>query len=217
MSEARILPLSADSIALAAELIRQGELVVMPTDTVYGITCNPFDEQAIAKLFAAKHRAPEKSIQILLGSIESIGSLRLELPKPLDVLSGRFLPGAFSPICNVCEGCELKTVNVDTDTQAIRVPAGNNMQEILSKTGVVASSSANLSGNPSPQTAQEAANDLGDRVSLYIDAGPTPGPLPSTVVAADSSQPYGITILREGAISREEIVAVLAALESSGC
>jgi L-threonylcarbamoyladenylate synthase len=205
----QIRPLDSDSIALAVQLLRAGELVVMPTDTVYGITCNPFDERAIARLFAAKHRPAEKSIQVLLASVSDIAPLHLELPAPLDTLSAAFLPGAFSPICNVLPGCELKTVDADMHTQAVRVPAGEQMQTILSQTGVVASSSANLSGNPSPQTAQQAAADLGDSVALYLDGGPTPGPLPSSVVIADPTLPYGIKIAREGVVSRDEIIAAL--------
>lgn len=207
---ARIMPIDEESLALATRLIREGELVVIPTDTVYGVACDPRNPDAVDRVFKAKRRPRAKSLQVLLSSVDDIDALNLDLPVPLDRLSAEFLPGAFSPICVARDDCELVTVRVDphahpSRTQGIRVPDSADTLRILAATGPLAASSANLSGRDSAQTAQQAADDLGDAIALYLDGGPTPGPLSSTVVASDPHGRDGIAILREGVIPQSRI------------
>ncbi|PJM73501.1 threonylcarbamoyl-AMP synthase [Bifidobacterium primatium] len=207
---ARIMPIDEESLRLAAEAISAGEIIVVPTDTVYGVACDPRNPDAVAKIFAAKHRPAAKSLQVLFSSVDELADYALDLPVPLDRLSRRFLPGAFSPICVARDGCPLATVRVDPNmhpsrTQGIRVPDSRDTLRILRATGPLAASSANLSGGDSAQTAQQAADALGDSVALYLDGGPTPGPLSSTVVAADIHGRDGIAILREGVIDQNRI------------
>lgn len=194
-----------ESLSLAAKLIAAGELVVMPTDTVYGVACDPMNEQAVSKVFKAKRRPRAKSLQVLMASLADLDRLGLELPVPLDRLAARFVPGAFSPICVARDDCRLATVRVmpqahPSRTQGIRVPDCADALRILQATGPLAASSANRSGRDSAQTVHQAAADLGDAVSLYLDGGPTPGPVSSTVVAADPHGRDGIAVLREGVI-----------------
>ena len=178
------------SIALAAALIRRGELVVIPTDTVYGVAADPTNPEAVARSFG------------------------LSLPAPLDKLARAFCPGGFSPICIAEPGCPFVTVRIAEDehfthTQGIRIPDSAAALAILEAAGPLATSSANRSGDASAQTVEEATEELGDAVALYLDGGPTPGPVSSTVVAAEPDAEGGVAILREGVISHEKLKSVL--------
>ena len=209
-----------ESLSLAARLIAAGELVVMPTDTVYGVACDPMNEQAVDKVFKAKRRPRAKSLQVLMASLLDLDRLGLDLPVPLDRLAARFVPGAFSPICVARDDCHLATVRVipqahPSRTQGVRVPDYADALRILQTTGPLAASSANRSGRDSAQTVRQAAADLGDAVSLYLDGGPTPGPVSSTVVAADPHGLDGIAVLREGVIPQSVVRQALYMGEAS--
>nr|WP_236024471.1 L-threonylcarbamoyladenylate synthase [Bifidobacterium pluvialisilvae] len=204
------MPIDETSLAVAADTIRSGGIVVLPTDTVYGVACDPRNRDAVARIFAAKHRPAAKTLQVLFSSVDELADYALELPVPLDRLSRAFLPGAFSPICIARDDCPLVTVRTVANahpsrTQGIRVPDSEDTLRILRVTGPLAASSANLSGGESAQTARQAADALGDSVDLYLDGGPTPGPLSSTVVASDVHGRDGIAILREGVIDQRTI------------
>ena len=203
MSE--ICTVNDESLARAVEIIHDGGLVVIPTDTVYGVACDPRNIEAIRKVFAAKQRPKYKSLQVLLPSIESMEKLHLTLPVPLNRLAAMFMPGAFSPIAEAEDDCSLATLRHDPTTgkatQGVRIPNS----AVLRATGPLAATSANRSGEESAQTVQEAADALGDAVDLYLDGGATPGHVSSTVVAADPHERDGIAILREGVI-RELVI-----------
>ena len=205
MSE--ICTVNDESLARAVEIIHDGGLVVIPTDTVYGVACDPRNIEAIRKVFAAKQRPKYKSLQVLLPSIESMEKLHLTLPVPLNRLAAMFMPGAFSPIAE--DDCSLATLRHDPTTgkatQGVRIPNSAVALRILRATGPLAATSANRSGEESAQTVQEAADALGDAVDLYLDGGATPGHVSSTVVAADPHERDGIAILREGVI-RELVI-----------
>ena len=175
MSE--ICTVNDESLARAVEIIHDGGLVVIPTDTVYGVACDPRNIEAIRKVFAAKQRPKYKSLQVLLPSIESMEKLHLTLPVPLNRLAAMFMPGAFSPIAEAEDDCSLATLRHDPTTgkatQGVRIP--------------------------------NSADALGDAVDLYLDGGATPGHVSSTVVAADPHERDGIAILREGVI-RELVI-----------
>lgn len=208
MSE--ICTVNDESLARAVEIIHDGGLVVIPTDTVYGVACDPRNIEAIRKVFAAKQRPKYKSLQVLLPSIESMEKLHLTLPVPLNRLAAMFMPGAFSPIAEEAEDdCSLATLRHDPTTgkatQGVRIPNSAVALRILRATGPLAATSANRSGEESAQTVQEAADALGDAVDLYLDGGATPGHVSSTVVAADPHERDGIAILREGVI-RELVI-----------
>ena len=114
MSEIRAI--SDESLAQAVEIVRDGGLIVIPTDTVYGVACDPRNIEAIRKVFAAKQRPKYKALQVLLPSIESLEKLHLDLPVPLNRLSAMFMPGAFSPIAVASDNCTLATVRTDPAT-----------------------------------------------------------------------------------------------------
>lgn len=203
-----------ESIALAAALIRRGELVVIPTDTVYGVAADPTNPDAVARIFAAKRRPAQKAVQVLLPSLDDLPRFGLSLPAPLDELARALCPGGFSPICIAEPGCPFATVRIAEDerfprTQGVRIPDSAASRAILEATGPLATSSANRSGDASAQTVEEAAEELGDAVALYLDGGPTPGPVSSTVASANPDSEDGIAILREGVISRDKLKDVL--------
>ena len=200
MSEIRAI--SDESLAQAVEIVRDGGLIVIPTDTVYGVACDPRNIEAIRKVFAAKQRPKYKSLQVLLPSIESLEKLHLDLPVPLNRLSAMFMPGAFSPIAVAGDNCTPATGKA---TQGVRIPNSAAALRVLRATGPLAATSANRSGDESAQTVDEAVQALGDAVDLYLDGGATPGHVASTVVAADPHGRDGIAILREGVI-REPVI-----------
>lgn len=209
------------SLARAAQVVKDGGLVVLPTDTVYGIACSPYSEAAIARIYQAKRRPLTKPLQILLAGVGDLDALGLRLPSPLDVLAEAFLPGPFSPIAEAKGGCTLATLsdgggNSGTKTQGVRVPDFEPCLETLRATGPLACSSANRSGQESAQSVREALAAFGDDVDLYLDGGPTGGTVASTVVMADASERDGITITREGKISEAEVRAALRQGDTSG-
>ena len=187
------LKVTDESLAQAARVIRDGGLVVIPTDTVYGVACDPRNKAAIDRIYRLKRRPRYKALQVLLASTDQLDELGLDLPSPLNRLSAAFLPGAFSPIAVARPDCTLETLADTADgrpgTQGIRIPNSALCLAILKATGPLAASSANRSGE----------------VDLYLDGGPTQGHVSSTVVKADPYARDGIEILREGVIAQNVI------------
>ncbi|WP_427897090.1 L-threonylcarbamoyladenylate synthase [Gardnerella piotii] len=217
----KICTINEESLQLAAQIINAGGVIVVPTDTVYGVACDPFNEAAVAKIYQLKRRPRTKALQILMSSVSDLEKLGLYLPSPLDVLAEKFLPGGYSPIarakkdsvatrlatlCKADESSEQSKTQREA-TQGVRVPDCPDLMKILRVTGPLAASSANRSGNESADSVEEAFEAFGDEIPLYLNAGPTRSHVASTVVGADSADADGIVILREGVISEEQIRA----------
>ena len=207
---------------MAAQIINEGGVIVVPTDTVYGVACDPFNEAAVAKIYELKRRPRTKALQILMSGVEDLEKLGLYLPSPLDILGKKFLPGGYSPIARAKKGsiasnlatlCKMNENDAQNDaqtqeteaTQGVRVPDCPELMQILRVTGPLAASSANRSGNESADSVEEAFAAFGNEIPLYLNAGPTRSHVASTVVGADSNDEDGIVILREGVISEGEI------------
>ncbi len=222
----KICTINEESLQLAAQIINAGGVIVVPTDTVYGVACDPFNEDAVAKIYQLKRRPRTKALQILMSSVSDLEKLGLYLPNPLDVLAEKFLPGGYSPIarakkdsvatrlatlCKADENNEQGNNQAEATqaeaTQGVRVPDCPELMKILRVTGPLAASSANRSGNESADSVEEAFAAFGDEIPLYLNAGPTRSHVASTVVGADASDKDGIVILREGVISEEQIRA----------
>ena len=222
----KICTINEESLQLAAQIINAGGVIVVPTDTVYGVACDPFNEDAVAKIYQLKRRPRTKALQILMSSVSDLEKLGLYLPSPLDVLAEKFLPGGYSPIarakkdsiatrlatlCKADESSDAQNNNkskIQSEaTQGVRVPDCPELMKILRVTGPLAASSANRSGNESADSVEEAFAAFGDEIPLYLNAGPTRSHVASTVVGADSRDKDGIVILREGVISEEQIRA----------
>ena len=204
MSKGATLKVTGESLDEAARIVREGGLIVIPTDTVYGVACDPRNTDAIDRIYRLKRRPRYKALQVLLASTAELAAIGLELPSPLNRLSAAFLPGAFSPIAVARPDCTLRTLADTADgrpgTQGIRIPNSTLTLDILRATGPLAASSANRSGDESAQTVEEAVEAFGGDVDLYLDGGPTQGHVSSTVVKADPYARDGIEILREGVI-----------------
>ena len=188
------LKVTDESLAQAARVIRDGGLVVIPTDTVYGVACDPRNKAAIDRIYRLKRRPRYKALQVLLASTDQLDELGLDLPSPIAVAR---------------PDCTLETLADTADgrpgTQGIRIPNSALCLAILKATGPLAASSANRSGDESAQTVQEAVDAFGSEVDLYLDGGPTQGHVSSTVVKADPYARDGIEILREGVIAQNVI------------
>lgn len=215
----KICNINEESLQMAAQIINAGGVIVVPTDTVYGVACDPFNEAAVVKIYELKRRPRTKALQILMSGVEDLEKLGLYLPFPLDILGKKFLPGGYSPIarakkgsvasnlatlCKTNESSEQNKIQAEA-TQGVRVPDCPELMQILRVTGPLAASSANRSGNESADSVEEAFAAFGNEIPLYLNAGPTRSHVASTVVGADSNDEDGIAILREGVISEREI------------
>lgn len=190
---------------LARTALGRGDLVVMPTDTVYGLAADAFSPDAVARLVAAKGRGREAPPPVLVPGIPTLDALAEEVPDAVRDLVAAFWPGGLTVILPA-----RSTLTWDLGdtrgTVALRMPAHRVALELLSETGPLAVSSANLTGRPPAQTAVEAEQMLGDAVAVYLDGGPG-GTVPSTIVDATGlTRPSGaLRIVREGVVPADEI------------
>lgn len=191
------------SLPLALEILNRGGLVAFPTDTVYGVGGGAFSAQAIESIYAAKDRPREKPIPILLGEVNDIEQVSM-LPDPLVWrLVERFWPGPLTVVLPAKPS--LPSQLSPFPTVGVRVPDYEAVRALLRGSGPLAATSANISGQKSPQTAQEVLEQLGGRIALILDGGVTPGGEASTVL--DCTSPTW-KILRAGPLSQEEILSV---------
>lgn len=193
------------AIAAAVSAVRRGDLVVLPTDTVYGVGADAFSPQAVSALLAAKGRGRDMPVPVLIGSWRTARALTDTLSKAAEDLIAAFWPGALTLV--VKQGDGLAWDLGDTQgTVAIRMPLHPVAIDLLTETGPLAVSSANRTGHPPPVTADEAEQQLGATVAVYLDGGPSGGPVASTIVDVTGDQPR---LLREGSIGADEIREVL--------
>ena len=193
----------------AASAVRRGELVVLPTDTVYGIGADAFSSEAVADLLEAKGRGRNMPSPVLIGSPNTLHGLVTDFSELAWELVDAFWPGALTLVAK--HQPSLQWDLGDTrGTVAIRMPLHPVAIELLTEVGPMAVSSANLTGHPAPEDCDAAQGMLGDSVSVYLDGGPTPGNVPSSIVDVTGAVPV---LLREGAISPDELRKVVPDLE----
>jgi len=195
----------AEAVAEAAAAVRSGRLVVMPTDTVYGIGADAFDSQAVAGLLAAKGRGRDMPVGVLVGSWQTIEGLVYAVPDSARELIRAFWPGALSLVVRQAPSLQWDLGDA-RGTVMLRMPLHPVAIELLRQTGPMAVSSANVSGQPPATTAAEAQRQLGDLVEVYLDGGPSPEQAASTIVDL-TVEPA--RILRQGPVSAQAIAAVL--------
>lgn len=197
--------LAADpaGISRAAELLLAGELVAFPTDTVYGIGCRTGDPDALARIFSAKRRDPDKAVPWLVGTVAQVGAAGFPVDDRGARLAERFWPGALTLVLPAADG---------SGTQAFRVPAHDVALALLAATGPLATSSANRSGEPEALDADDVAIAFADadEPSAILDGGRVPGGVASSVLDLSGSGPR---LLREGAVSRAELEAVIGPID----
>ncbi|MDT9699312.1 L-threonylcarbamoyladenylate synthase [Streptomyces sp. P17] len=193
----------------AASAVRRGELVVLPTDTVYGIGADAFSKEAVGDLLDAKGRGRNMPTPVLIGSPNTLHGLVTDFSELAWELVDAFWPGALTLVAK--HQPSLQWDLGDTrGTVAVRMPLHPVALELLTDVGPMAVSSANLTGHPAPEDCDAAQGMLGDSVSVYLDGGPTPGNVPSSIVDVTREVPL---LLREGAISADELRKVVPDLE----
>ncbi len=195
---------SPESIQQALKVLQAGGLVAFPTDTVYGVGAPAFDGKAVESIYKAKDRPIEKAIPVLLGDAEDINKVTSEVPLMAKKLAERFWPGPLTIV--VPKHISLPDSVSATNTVGVRVPDHVVARSVLRAAGPMAVTSANLSGQPSPSTAEEVLAQLNGRIALILDGGKTPGSVPSTLVDCTGSQPV---VVRLGPISLNQILAVM--------
>ncbi len=204
---------------LARQAIGKGDVVVIPTDTVYGIAADAFQPDAITRLLDAKGRGRSAPPPVLVPGIPTLDALAESVPDEVRALVEAFWPGGLTVILPA--RASLAWDLGDTrGTVALRMPANDIALELMAETGPLAVSSANRTGKPAAMTAFDAEAALGDRVAVYLEAGRVgtdyPGADPSTgstiVDATSLHLPDGkLRIVRHGVISDEAVIAIVGA------
>ncbi|MFI7616810.1 L-threonylcarbamoyladenylate synthase [Nonomuraea terrae] len=189
----------------AAAAVRRGELVVLPTDTVYGIGADAFTPAAVTALLDAKGRGRDMPPPVLVGTVRAATALVDDLGPYGQDLVDAFWPG---PLTLVCKANRALSWDLgDTKgTVAVRMPLHPVALDLLKETGPMAVSSANRSGEPPATTAEEAEKQLGDSVEVYLDGGPTTDKTPSTILDLTTAVPR---LLRRGAIPVEKLRGII--------
>jgi len=192
-------------IAAAALVLARGGLVVVPTDTVYGVAADAFSPSAVDGLLLAKGRGRDMPVPVLVGSASVLDGLTPDRPQSARDLVEAFWPGGVTLVLR-----HTTTLAWDLGetrgTVALRMPLHPVTLDLLQKTGPLAVSSANLSGREPAVTAQEAQDQLGAVVEVYIDGGPCEEPIPSSIVDLTGPKPR---LIRAGAVSTEDLLSVV--------
>ncbi len=202
----QVLLASEEAIGIAAQILAEGGLVAFPTDTVYGVGAHAFQPDAVERIYVAKIRPRDKAIPILLAQPDDLVLVAEGITKTAWLLAERSWPGGLTLVlpkkANVPD-----VVSAGGPTVAVRVPDHPVSRALIAALGApLAATSANLSGHPSPVTAQEVEAELGGRIELILDGGQCPGGVPSTVLDLTADPP---AVLRAGAIAVEETEAAL--------
>ncbi|WP_426245182.1 L-threonylcarbamoyladenylate synthase [Nocardioides sp. LHG3406-4] len=193
------------AIDAASLAVRRGELVVFPTDTVYGVGADAFDPEAVQRLLDAKGRGRDMPPPVLVSASTTLDALAVNVPGWARALVAEFWPGPLTLVCHQQASLQWD-LGETRGTVALRMPDDEIALAVLERTGPLAVSSANVTGRPAAHDADEAETMLGDAVSVIIDSGPTGGADPSTIVDATGDRGR---ILRRGALAIEELNAVL--------
>jgi tRNA threonylcarbamoyl adenosine modification protein (Sua5/YciO/YrdC/YwlC family) len=199
------------AVEAAALAVQQGELVVLPTDTVYGIGADAFDPVAVRDLLAAKGRGREMPPPVLVSAATTLDALAVRVPAYARALVEKFWPGPLTLVCH--QQSSLQWDLGDTrGTVAVRMPDHPVALAILERTGPLAVSSANKTGRPAATDVEQAIEMLGDDVSVFVDAGASPGGQASTIIDCTGARGK---VLRRGALDLEALNDVLGPLGAS--
>ncbi len=194
-------------VTYAAEKIRAGEVLGIPTDTYYGLAVDPFNLHAVDRVYEIKTRSRHKPLSLLIESVDQAADLAWPVPETFYLLARRFWPGPLTIIVKADPRLPLK-VTANTGHVALRVPAAEVPLAIIRSAGLpITATSANLHGEAECTSAMEVRDQLGDCLSIIVDGGRSPGVMPSTII--DLTGDGGWRLLRHGAIPEEQIVELL--------
>lgn len=193
-----------DAVAEAADALRDGRLVVVPTDTVYGVTADAFNPTATAAVFAAKRRQRRFPLPVLIRSPKQLMGLVTEVPEVAERLMAAYWPGPLTLVVTTDPNLAWDLGN-NEGTVAVRMPMDDITLDLIRAVGPLATTSANLSGNAAATTVDLAKSQLGDEVAVYLDGGKRMETKPSTIVDLTRDEP---AILRTGPLPDDEVLAV---------
>lgn len=199
----------------AAALIRAGEVVAFPTETVYGLGANATDERAIAKIFEAKGRPGDNPLIVHISELSDISAIiRGDMPAVARALADAYWPGPLTMIFEKGDRIPLRAT-AGLDSVAVRLPSHPAARELIARAGLpIAAPSANLSGRPSPTTAEHVLNDMNGRISLILDGGACEVGLESTVIDVRQTP---VRVLRPGGVTPGMIADIAGEAEVDGC
>ncbi len=206
---AEILKVNSESpetslIRYAADQIRAGEVLGMPTDTFYGLAADPFNLRAVDRVYDIKSRSRHKPLSLLIESVDQAEELAQPLPDEFYALTRRYWPGPLTIIVKASSRLPLK-VTANTGNVALRVPNAKIPLEVVKAAAIpITATSANLSGESECTTAQAVREQLNDRISIIVDGGTSPREIASTIVDLTDEEKRWY-VLRQGAISSQEI------------
>ncbi|ADD41016.1 L-threonylcarbamoyladenylate synthase [Stackebrandtia nassauensis] len=189
------------AIKAAVSAVESGDLVVMPTDTVYGLGADAFKSYAVDALLRTKKRGRDMVPPVLVGSRKALDGLTISVPSMIKDLVAAFWPGPLTVVMHYSPTLAWD-LGDDDGTVAVRMPLHPVALEVLAETGPMAVSSANKTGQPPAATATDAKEQLGYAVQVYLEAGPSPDTKPSTIVDCTGDVPK---VLRQGALSLERL------------
>ncbi len=206
MMETKLLSAGPQAVEEAARLLRAGEIVGIPTETVYGLAADATNADAVKKIFEAKGRPQDNPLIVHISQMEELPGVVREIPPQAQLLAKAFWPGPLTIIMKKSAAIPAETC-AGLDTVAVRMPSHPVAREIIRACGLpLAAPSANLSGLPSPTTAEHTFRDLDGRVPLIVDGGPCSVGLESTVITVAGDKP---SLLRPGYITKEQLEAAL--------
>lgn len=198
--------LNTEAIEKAGEILRAGEVVAIPTETVYGLAANAYDGNAVSKIFKAKGRPQDNPLIVHIAQVETLSDLVAEVPKAAEKLAAAFWPGPLTIILPKSEKIP-DAVSAGLPTVAVRMPSHPVAHAVIEAAGVpLAAPSANLSGSPSPTNAKYVLDDMQGRIPLILDGGSSAVGVESTVITLATARPR---VLRPGGITVEQLRALL--------
>lgn len=203
----RIVDVTEDrevAIERAAEVLRDGKIVVLPTDTVYGVAADAFNTTGTRRIFGAKRRSRRFPLPVLVRTPKQLLGLCSSVPAAADHLMAAYWPGPLTIIVQADPGLQWD-LGDNRGTVAVRMPLDDLTLDLIREVGPIAATSANLSGQPAATTATDAHLQLGDLVELYLDDGERGDLTPSTIVDVTRAEPE---VLREGPLPSEDVLAV---------
>lgn len=192
------------AVERAAAALRAGRLVVLPTDTVYGVAADAFSRTGTDRVFAAKKRSRSFPLPVLIRSPKQLLGLVTGIPEAAEALMAAYWPGALTIVVHADPNLQWD-LGDNRGTVAVRMPFDEVTLAIIRAIGPLAVTSANLSGQPPATDAAAARRALGDEVAVYVDDGPRRGASPSTIVDLTRAEPH---VLRAGGLPGEEVLAV---------
>lgn len=201
----QVKSLSPEAVDEAADLLRSGQVVAIPTETVYGLAANAFDEAAVARIFAAKGRPQDNPLIVHIAELDALPQVAADIPPAARLLAEAFWPGPLTIVLPRQPGLA-PAVSAGLATVGVRMPAHEGARQVIRAAGVpLAAPSANLSGSPSPTAADHVLADMTGRIPLILDGGQSPVGVESTVLSLAGVP----TVLRPGFVTPQEIEDVL--------